>query len=333
MSSSAARAVIVALALAHASFFIVHQSPDWATEWTDQNGYTMLGRALADTGRFTRYPNHPRFVPEVIRTPGYPAFVAAVNRTLGRGHLPVAMAQAVVFAAICLLVRALAARVAGDAVAFAAGAATALYPPLPYFGALTLTEVLTTCLVTLGIYLWVRALGGVAGWAAAAGAILAWAALTRPTFQYLPVALAVAASVVAPGNAAARRRSLLMLAVFAAVVAPWLLYNAIYLRMFTFTPAGGIGRTLWEGSWQVALPGRVEMTLTHIADATPDRAALDARVRAYADQVEMDAAPMLRYVHQWQDIRRIWTEPQEPFERARARIAADRVYLQAGLDK
>jgi 4-amino-4-deoxy-L-arabinose transferase-like glycosyltransferase len=332
MSSTAARAVIVLLALAHAAFFIAYQSPDWATEWTDQNGYTMLGRALADTGRFTRYPNHPRFVPEVIRTPGYPAFVAAVNRTLGRGHLPVALAQAVVFAAVCLLVRALTAIVAGDRVAFAAGVATALYPPLPYFGALTLTEVLTTFLVTLGMYLWVRALGSGGRWAAAAGAILAWAALTRPSFQHLPLALAAAASIGAPGNAAARRRSVVMLAVFAAVVAPWLLYNAIYLRMFTFTPAGGIGRTLWEGSWQVALPGRVEMTLTRIADTTPDRDTLDARVRAYAGQVEMDSAPMLRYVHQWQDIRRIWTEPQEPFERARARIAADGVYLQAGLD-
>ena len=330
MSRTSARAVIVVLALAHAAFFIVYQSPDWATEWTDQNGYTMLGRALADTGRFTRYPEYPRFVPEVIRTPGYPVFVAAVNRILGRGQLPVAIAQAAVFAAICLLVQALAARVARDGVAFAAGVITALYPPLPYFGALTLTEVLTTFLVTLGMYLWVRALGGRGGWAA--GAVLAGAALTRPSFQYLPAALAAAAAVVAPRGAAARRASVLMLVVFAAVIAPWLLYNAIYLRMFTFTPAGGIGRTLWEGSWQVALPGRVQATLTRIADATPDRIALDNRVRGYADQVQMEAAPMLRYVHQWQDIRRIWTEPQEPFERAWARVAADRVYMQVGLD-
>src|SRR5436309_8931455 len=185
-----ARAFIVLLALAHATFFIIYQSPDWVTEWSDQSGYTMLGRALADTGRFTRYPDYPRFVPEVIRTPGYPVFVAAVNRILGRGQLPVAIAQAAVFAAICLLVQALAARVARDGVAFAAGVITALYPPLPYFGALTLTEVLTTFLVTLGMYLWVRAPGGRGGWAAGAGAVLAWAALTRPSFQYLPVALA-----------------------------------------------------------------------------------------------------------------------------------------------
>src|SRR4051794_35370227 len=114
MSRTSARAVIVLLALAHATFFIRYQRPDWVTQWSDQNGYTTLGRVLAETGRFTRYPYYPRFVPEVIRTPGYPVFVAAVNRVLGQGHLPVAIAQAAVFAAICLLVHALARLVAGD---------------------------------------------------------------------------------------------------------------------------------------------------------------------------------------------------------------------------
>jgi hypothetical protein len=116
------------------------------------------------------------------------------------------------------------------------------------------------------------------------------------------------------------------------VIAPWLLYNATYLKMLTFTPAGGIGRTLWEGTWQVALPGRVQTTLTTIADTTADRATLDGRVRDYAGRMQMDAAPMLRYVHQWQDIRKIWTEPQEPWERATARIAADGEYLRVGLE-
>jgi hypothetical protein len=167
---------------------------------------------------------------------------------------------------------------------------------------------------------------------AGAGAVLGWAALTRPSFQYLPVALAAAAWFVAPRNATARRRGIVLLAVFAAALTPWLLYNAVYLKMLTFTPAGGIGRTLWEGTWQVALPGRVESTLTAIADTTADRAALDEKVRAYAGQVHLDPAPMLQYVHQWQDIRRIWTEPQEPWARARARIAADREYLRVGVE-
>src|SRR5436309_9239008 len=158
MSRPAARAILTLVALAHATFYIVYQRPDWATEWTDQNGYALLGRVLADTGRFTRYPNLPRFVPEVIRTPGYPLFVAAIDRVIGQGHLAVATAQALVFAAICLLVYALALRVVNDRIAFAAALFTALYPPLPYFAALTLTEVFTTFLVTLGVYLWLRSL-------------------------------------------------------------------------------------------------------------------------------------------------------------------------------
>src|SRR5205814_5170651 len=97
MSRTSARAVIVVLALAHAAFFIVYQSPDWLTEWTDQNGYERLGDAIAHTGRFTRYPYYPpRFVPEVLRTPGYPLFVAAVDRLAGDGRFQVAVAQAFV---------------------------------------------------------------------------------------------------------------------------------------------------------------------------------------------------------------------------------------------
>jgi len=41
---------------------------------------------------------------------------------------------------------------------------------------------------------------------------------------------------------------------------------------------------------------------------------------------------MLRYVHQWQDIRRIWTEPTESDARARARVAADAEYWRVGLE-
>jgi 4-amino-4-deoxy-L-arabinose transferase-like glycosyltransferase len=332
MSRPAARAIVTLVALAHATFYIVYQRPDWAIEWTDQNGYTLLGRVLAETGRFTRYPSHPGFVPEVIRTPGYPVFVAAVNRVIGQGHSPVAIAQALVFAAICLLVYAIARRMVNDRIAFAAALLTALYPPLPYFAALTLTEVFTTFLVTLGMYLWLRSLRAGSGSAAGAGAILAWAALTRPSFQYLPLALVPAAWLVAPRGPIARRRSVLMLAAFAGVLTPWLLYNIIYLNMLTFTPAGGIGRTLWEGTWQVVLPGRVQATLTDMADTTSDRAALDDQVRTYAGRVQMDTAPMLRYVHQWQDIRRIWTEPHEPWERARARVVADREYQRVALE-
>jgi len=82
---------------------------------------------------------------------------------------------------------------------------------------------------------------------------------------------------------------------------------------------------------QVALPGRVETALTDMADKTGDRAALDAKVHVLAAESHLPAEPMLQYVHQWQDIRKIWTEPQDPWDRTFARIAADREYLRVGL--
>jgi len=35
---------------------------------------------------------------------------------------------------------------------------------------------------------------------------------------------------------------------------------------------------------------------------------------------------MLRYVHQWQDVRRMWDAPTDPWERAVARVTADHEY-------
>src|SRR5919108_1591799 len=104
MSPVRARILIALVAAAHAALFLTYQRPDWATQWTDQNGYLRLGHALAETGRFTRYPDHPVFVPEAIRTPGYPLFLAAIDRVAGLSHLSVAVAQAGLFVAICLFV-------------------------------------------------------------------------------------------------------------------------------------------------------------------------------------------------------------------------------------
>jgi hypothetical protein len=327
MSRSFARTLIAVVALAHATFFIIYQSPDWLTQWTDQAGYMRLGEAIAKTGHYTRYPFYPRYIPEVLRTPGYPAFVAAVNLTLGQGQLPVAIAQAVVFAAICIIVYALTRLVASDSVALGAGLAAALYPPLPYFVALTLTEVFITLLVTAAVYLWLRALRDGGGWIVVTGIVLAAAALTRPSFQYLGVALALFAWSIAPRSRIAVRRSLLMLAVVAVGVTPWIVYNVVYFRVVSLSPpAGGIGRTLWEGTWQVALPGKEQATLTHLAESVWDRAALDRAVTAYAGETHLDLEPMLRYVHQWQDVRRMWDAPTDPWERAVARVTADHEY-------
>ena len=333
MSRAASLLLIATIALAHAAVFIAYQRPDWTTQWSDQNGYLMLGRALAQTGRFTRFADSPTYVPEAIRTPGYPAFVAAIDRAVGESHDAIAWTQAALFVGVCLLVYGIAREATTDRIALAAGLATALYPPLPYYGALVLTETLTTFLITAGLAVWVRALrtnalGGFIG----SGALFAASALTRPSFQLLPLFLIAPPLVSAVNRRRVWRGCAAMILASAALVTPWIAYNATYFHALTFSPAGGPGRQVFEGSWQTVLPGRLEAELTATADTALTPAELDAAVRVIADRERRPAEPLLRYVHQHLDIQRIWFEPRDPHERMRARIDADHEYLRVGLE-
>ena len=180
--------MIGVVAALHALFFIWYQRPDWFTQWSDQEGYRRLGAVLAETGKFTRFPDAPRFVPEVLRTPVYPLFVAMVYRLAGTGQMPVALAQAVVFVLICFITYATARHVASPRLAVAAAAATALFSPIPYFGALVMTEVWTTFLFMLSMWMLFRALdGGRAGTFVALGVLLGVTALSRPVFVLFPL--------------------------------------------------------------------------------------------------------------------------------------------------
>lgn len=331
-------ALIVLIAVLHGLFFIWYQQPDWSLPyvWPDQDGYRRLGAVLAETGRFTRFPDAPQFVPEVIRTPIYPAFVALIYRVFGVHQIPVALAQTGLFVLICLVVYGIARRVSGERVAIAAAALTALYPPIPYFGALVMTEVWTTLLFTVSMWVAIRALQDRSrGAFALLGVLLALTTLSRPVFVLFPLALAALGIALWGTRARARPtpgRWAIMLAVFAIAMLPWLAYNYETLGRFTLSPAGGIGRGLWEGSWQATWSGRLQNELTHLADDAPDRAALDRQVDRVAERERQPAEPMLDYVHQWQDIRRIWAEPVDPYERAMARVKADQEYLRVAID-
>jgi 4-amino-4-deoxy-L-arabinose transferase-like glycosyltransferase len=323
------------IALVHSLLFIAYQYPDRDVAWTDQGGYEQLGAALATTGRFTRYPGEEAFVPEVIRTPGYPAFVALVYAASGVGNdLAVALAQAVVFVAICLLVFAIARRVAGDRIALGAALLTSLFPTLPYFGALVLTEVWTTLVLTAAVLVCLRAVQeGQARHFLAAGVLFGATTLVRPAFVLLPYFLAIGVPLLVPSQ---RQRPALVrwatLALAASItLAPWLAYNYVYLGRITLSPAGGVGRGLWEGTWQGRWPGRIHTQLTALAGEPTPLPELEAEVRGLAEAHDLDPGPMLAYVTEWRTIRRIWETPTDPMERAAARVAADQEYRRAAL--
>jgi 4-amino-4-deoxy-L-arabinose transferase-like glycosyltransferase len=329
--------IVCLVATLHGLFFIWYQSRDWTTLWTDQDGYRRLGQVLADTGKFTRFPDATPFVPEVIRTPAYPMFVAIIYKLFGVGQVPVALAQIALFVGICLLMLAMARRLTSERTAWLAALFTALFPAIPYFVPLVMTEVWTTLWFTVTMWLAIRTLDDRrARTFAMLGIAAGITALSRPAFVFFPFALAAVGIVVLPFARGTPRPSLInwttMLAAFAMTMLPWFTYNYVTLGSFTLSPAGGVGRGIWEGSWQAEWSGRLQDELTDLADEVDDRETLDRRVTAVGAREGLPAGPMLEYVHQWKDIRRIWTEPTDGNERARARVAADREYLRVGLE-
>jgi hypothetical protein len=325
---------ILAIAALHAALYIAHERPEWSIAWTDQGGYRLLAEGLRQSGTFTRYPGVSPFVPEAIRTPGYPLFVAAVFDAFGDSQLAVVTVQAIVFLAICALVYAIARMCAPEPVAITAAVVAACYSPLPYFAALLLTELWTTFVLTLASFCLLRALQRQsAWWGGAAGFCYAYTALSRPVFVLLPIAVAASALLLAPR--AQLRRGLpwaMLAAVFALTLTPWLVYTHRHFGVVTLSPAGGVGRAIWEGSWQGRWAGRVQAELTRTADEPISETELDARVRTIATTERAPERPMLTYVHQWRDIREIWVTPTIPHERVDARVRADAEYLRLGLE-
>ena len=329
--------IVALVALLHAACFAAYQRPEWDTSWDDQVGYQRLGHVLATTGEFTRSPELQPFVPETIRTPGYPILVAGVYLVAGEHHASVAVVQALIFALLTLVVFALGSRLASQRVALAGAFFTALFPAIPYYGALVLTEVWCTFLVTLGMWTAVCAVQDRrTSQYVLTGILFGLATLTRPTFALFPVALVGCIAVAALWQGEWRRvwPWAWTLAAFAVALSPWLAYNVRHVHRLTISPAGGIGRATWEASWQGTWPGRVQADLTRLVDAhvDDDDASLDAQVASFAAANGMAAEPMRAYVHQWRDIRRIWNTPTDPRERALARIAADEAYWTAGLE-
>ena len=303
--------IIALVALAHAALYIVYQQGEWqsTTAWTDQRGYQRLSEVLATTGQFTRYADHDVFVPEVIRTPGYPIFVAAIYLLFGVGNnMAVAIAQAFVFAAICAMVFLITRRIAGDRSAIVAAAMTALYPPLPYFGSLIVTELWTAFMATAAILVCLRAAqrGRLRDYVLA-GALFTATTMVRPAFVLMPFffAIAVPLLVKSQRTQAALKGWAALFVTAALALTPWLAYNYVNLGQITLSPAGGIGRGLWEGSWQGRWSGRLQKELTDLADVTRDREELNRRVSDKARETGLPAEPMLQYVNEWRDVRAI----------------------------
>jgi 4-amino-4-deoxy-L-arabinose transferase-like glycosyltransferase len=328
-----ALAGIVALALLHAVAFIVYEQPDWTDGGvsSDQLEYEDLARNLVHQGRYTTYADITPTVPEAKRTPGYPLFLAAVYLVFGESRLAVAGVHAVLFALVCCLMYAVGARIHGPVLGLMAAAATALYAPLPYYGAQALSMVLATLLTVTAVWLLlpVPTLPSTRRFVLA-GLVCGALALVRPAFVLAPVWIALWYAVVAPRLGAGRpgwRALGGFLTAVALLMAPWLTYTAIHFGSLSPAPAGRVWRDLWEGTWHGIWPGRVHAQIMAIGRTDLTGEARDERLR----RLGPDVARMRRFL----DEDRLILEPiralEDPRARVYANVAAERVYRRTAL--
>lgn len=203
MRASVVTAALSGLALR--AFFVLRIP---ATDSGDGPFYIALAWNWLKNGVYG-FPVNGRLVPLDMRAPGYPAFLAAIFAVAGRSERAVMLAQIGVDTATCLLVAAMAARLAPPAsrrrVALAALWLAALCPFTANYAAVTLTETLATFLTGLATLLLLESpLGVFAGPDAAplaakprfspwflAGIVCGFGALVRPETPLLLLAAGV----------------------------------------------------------------------------------------------------------------------------------------------
>ena len=299
-------ALIVECALAHALVYIQHQRQDWPNDriFSDQGEFEALGKNLLTHGRFTRYPDASPPITESERMPGYPLMLAAIYAVTGPSRMAVVLVQAVLFAVTCLVISRIGALVWSPRVGVAAGLAAALYPPLPYWSALALTEILATLLTTVAVFYLLR---GVRSKSvldfALAGAAFGYLTITRPAWALLAPVLALVLLLVTWGTAerVRLRRLVVMGATMAVIVVPWVGFVYTHFHVVRLNPVA-LWRTAYWGYWQGVFPGRMAAEIDAVTDSDLEGEALMARLR----QIGPDVERMKTYVVESRSITARW---------------------------
>lgn len=332
-SVGAALGLIVCIALLHAAVFVIYERADWsdAGVFSDQVEYEELARNLVHQGRYTSFGSVTPTVPEAKRPPGYPLFLAAIYEVAGEGRMAVVTVQAVLFAGLCLLLYKVGAGIQGPALGLAGAAATALYPPLPYYGAQALSMVLAT-VVMIGAewLLFPRPEPPTTRRFVFAGLLCGYLALVRPAFILLPLWMVVWFAFVAPrlGGARVRWRAIGgFVAVGVLVMSPWLAYTAVNFGSLSPAPAGRVWRDLWDGTWHGLWPGRVHAQIMAVGRAGLTGEARDEQLR----RLGPDVARMRRYLDEEAAIVEPIRGITDPRARSLAMVAAERQYRAAAL--
>ena len=183
----------------------------------------------------------------VPRMPGYPVFLAGLWAVTGESLLAVRLVQAAFGAATVWLVALLARELFGEPEALAAAAVAAAYPFFIFYTVLVLSETVFMALLVAGALCLAAAVRrGRGGLALLAGALLGLATLVRASLLPCVPLLAVGWVLVRRVDRTALRHAGLMVAAFAAMMAPWVVRNWVATDGHVVVTTLRAGASLYE---------------------------------------------------------------------------------------
>ena len=206
---------------------------------------------------------HGALTPDDTFVPiGYPAFLAGIYLFAGRSLAAVAVVQTVLGVAIVFLTWLIARRAgASERLATVAALIVAVYPPLVYYGAMVLTELLAAFFWSLTTWLILEAIMRRSGrWTAAAGVSLGITTVIRSNLLVMYPLVAAVVWVTMDSDARHVRRAVVAMVACAAVpvIAVSAMNSAILGRMAGLSTNGGMN----------FLMEQVDVRAFHAPDAT-----------------------------------------------------------------
>lgn len=276
------------LVLAGAGFVLTiaygaYLAPDWDPVRDDQRQYIALAHGIAERGEYTRASGAEAFVPEPLRFPGYPLFIAPLC-VVGCSHWAITLAQAVLVAALVLIVAKYATAFIGAGGGTIAAALVALNPSFAFFGAHALSDLFGTVLLAASVAATAMLIprNGRAG-GLIAGSLFAFATLTRPVLVFaFPLSMLVMA--LRDGLRSIAAPMALAVVAFAMIVAPYVAYVE---SSFGRPLVGSSGALLYIAYFQ-GLAER-ELDATEREQEVAGRASI-ARFDSVADRAEQGRA-------------------------------------------
>lgn len=250
--------IILLIIISIEAIVLLNLTRDLGVLGGDAQEYDNLAVNLLSKGAFSSQTDVP-FEPTVNRSIGYPLFLASIYSVTEHSIVAVRFVQFVLFLFSCYLIFLLAERFVGKNSAFYSAVLCAIYLPLVFFCLHGLTEILSTFLVILSVFLVSKIEEGKTNLAILLGLVLGCLTQVRPNFLLFSGLLLLAVFI--SGKIVFNKKIIAAIAITIGLIlciVPWTLRNMTVSGEF-LPIAAGKGFSLYVSAQQYQ--GEVSYTI------------------------------------------------------------------------